>query len=345
MIKTRILPALVVAAMAMPGAAMAAGGKTVVNDTSFSFEGPFGTYDKHQLQRGFQIYHQICRNCHGLKYLAFRDLGRSDGPGFPEEQIKAIAAEYEVAAEVGEPYTTADGEKVDKAEAGDLRPGKASDLFPANTSQGAPDLTLMAKARAGFHGPSGLMINQLFKGGGGPEYIYSLMTGYVDPPECATGVDMGIAVYNTAFAPGAYPDECKIFEETVVAILDEDGEPVMGDDGKPKTRIDKKEIGRKAPGSWIIMGEQLAEGAVEYAMHGGDDHADEGDDHGAKVEAPKATPEQMAKDVSAFLMWAAEPTMTERKSAGFRNIIMILVLAVLLYYTNKKLWAPIKRKD
>ncbi len=336
MIKTRILPALFAASMIAPGAALAAGGATHIDDTSFSFEGPFGAFDKHQLQRGFQVYHEICRNCHGLKYLAFRELGRSDGPGFPEEQVKAIAAEYDVADEEGEP--------------GDTRKAKPSDLFPANTGAGAPDLTLMAKARAGFHGPSGLMINQFFKGSGGPEYIYSLMMGYAETPECAVGVDIDGA-YNTAFAPGGYPDECKIFEETIVAVVDENGEPVMSDDGIPKTRIEKKEIGRKAEGSWISMPAQLEDGGLDYVMHGGGDHGDEGHgdesgDHSDEgVKAAEATADQMAKDVSAFLMWAAEPTMTERKSAGFRNIIMILLLAVLLFYTNKKLWAPVKRKD
>ena len=283
MTKMRILSALLAAAIAAPGAAIAAGGKTEVEDVSFSFEGPFGTYDKMQLQRGFQVYHEVCKSCHGLKYLAFRDLGRSDGPGFPEAQIKAIAAEYEVADEEGEP--------------GDTRAAKASDNFPGNNSAGAPDLTLMAKARAGFHGPSGLLINQFFKGIGGPEYIYSILTKY-------TGEEKEVA--------GAFLYENKAM-----------------------------------PGGLISMAPPLSEGLVEYVVpvpkgHGeGDDH---GDEHAAP-DAPEATVEQMAKDVSAFLMWAAEPTMVERKQAGFRNLIMILILAVLLYYTNKKLWAPVKRKS
>ena len=162
MIKTKILPALLAAMLAAPGAAFAAGAAGETKDVDFSFEGPFGTYDKHQLQRGFEVYHKVCASCHGLKFLAFRDLGRSDGPAFPEAQVKAIAAQYEVK---------------DK-ETGESRTAKPSDLFPANTGANAPDLTLMAKARAGFHGPAGLMINQFFKGIGGPEYIYSILTSY-----------------------------------------------------------------------------------------------------------------------------------------------------------------------
>ena len=124
MIKTRILPALVAATLAVPGAALAAGGESHVEDVGFSFEGPFGTFDKMQLQRGFQVFYEVCRNCHGLKYLAIRDLGRSDGPGFPEEQVKAIAASIDVPAEVGEPYTNRDGERVDAAEPGTPGPAR-----------------------------------------------------------------------------------------------------------------------------------------------------------------------------------------------------------------------------
>ncbi len=288
MIKTRILPAgvlsaILAVALAVPGATLAAEGEAHIEDISFSFEGPFGSFDKHQLQRGFQVYHEVCAMCHGLRYLAFRDLGRADGPAFPEAQIKAIAAEYEVADEEGEP--------------GDTRAARPSDLFPANTGAGAPDLTLMAKARAAFHGPMGLGINQILKGIGGPEYIYSILTGYTGDEEEVAG--------NVLY------------------------------------------VNRTMPGGLISMPPPLEADLVEYKMHGSG-HAEDGDE-GAEaaeaVHAPDATVEQMATDVAAFLMWAAEPAMTERKAAGLRNLIMILLLAVLLYYTNKKLWAPLKRKD
>ena len=317
MFKTRIFPALVAASLALPGAALAAGGKTEISDTDFSFEGPFGTYDRLQLQRGLQVYQEVCANCHGMKFVSFRSLGEPGGPELPPEQIKALAALYELPAEVGEPYIDTDGERQEAAEYGDMRQGKATDNFPANDSVNAPDLSLMAKARAGFKGPSGLLINQLRKGIGGPEYIYSLLAGYQEEPECAADAEMDGA-YNVAFGAGGYPDSCKIFDDEGV------------------------EIGRKAPGSWISMAQPLYGDDVEYAAHGGN-----GDDgHGGKgYTPPEATIEQQAKDVAAFLMWTAEPKMVERKEAGFRNLLMILFLAVLLYYTNKKLWAPIKRKD
>ncbi|MEM1160056.1 MAG: cytochrome c1, partial [Pseudomonadota bacterium] len=224
-----------------------------------------------------------CSSCHGLKYLAIRELGRDDGPAFPPEQVKAIAALYEVADEGGEP--------------GDTREAKPSDLFPENVDAGAPDLTLMAKARAGFTGPNGLLVNQLMKGIGGPEYIYSILTKY-------TGEE----------------------NEVAGSILYEN---------------------KAMPGGWISMSPPLEDDLIEYGVFGGDGGGGAGDDaiDGNGYEPPPATTKQMAKDVAAFLMWAAEPTMTERKEAGFRNLVMIIVLSVLLYYTNKKLWAPLKRKD
>lgn len=288
MIKRFIIPALA-AMVLVPQGAMAAGGAGKIENVDFSFEGPFGVYDQMQLQRGFQVYHQVCASCHGLKYLAFRDLGRADGPNFPPEQIKAIAAEYIIIDPDHE-----DGE----------RAGLPSDLFPANDSAGAPDLTLMAKARAGFHGPSGLGLNQLFKGMGGSEYIYSILVGYND-------------------------------EEQEVA-----GNVLYGNDAMS--------------GGWISMSPPLYEGIAEdydisYAMYNADGtpiEAAEDDGHGGDhaYHAPEPTYQQMAEDVSAFLMFAAEPTLVERKYAGFRNFLMLILFAVLLYYTNKKLWAPVKRK-
>ncbi len=277
MIKTRIIPAFLAAAIvvpgiALPGAALAAE-EQIIEDVSFSYEGPFGTYDRLQLQRGFQVFHEVCAACHGLQYLSFRELRGETGPAFPEEQVKAIAALYEVADDEGEP--------------GDTRAGKLFDKFPANTGADAPDLSLMAKARAAFHGPYGSGLSQLINGIGGPEYIYSMLIGY-------TGEEI----------------------EEAGAILYEN---------------------HAFPGGKISMPPPLEEGLVEYAMHGGED-GDAGD-------VPEATVEQMAEDVSAFLMWAAEPQLVERKEAGLRNILMLIGLTVLLYFTNKALWAGIKRKE
>ena len=295
MIKSRIIPALMAAAVLAPGAAVGAEVETHIEDVSFSYEGPFGTFDRHQLQRGFQVFHEVCAACHGLRYLSFRELGSESGPAFPEEQVKAIAALYEVPDEEGAP--------------GDTRPGKPFDKFPANTAADAPDLSLMAKARAGFHGPYGSGLSQLFNGIGGAEYIHAIMTGYHEPPECAA--DSAIeGSYNVAFAPGGFPDSCK----------DEKGRHTV-------------------PGSWIAMPAPLSEGLVTYAMHGGEEG------HGEAAHAPEASVEQMAEDISAFLMWAAEPKLVERKESGLRNILWLAGLTIMLYFTNKALWAKVKRKE
>lgn len=267
------------------GAAFAAGAETHVEDFDFSFEGPFGAYDTNQLQRGLQVYTEICSACHGLRYVAFRNLSDEGGPQLPEEQMRAYAEFYEVF----DPLLF-DGE-------GDFRPATPADRFPESNLSTAPDLSLMAKARAGFHGPYGTGLNQLFKGMGGAEYIASLMTGYEEEPECAANMEVPMdGYYNTAFAAGGYPDECK------------------GDHGE-----------HLYPGSWIAMAPPLYGDDVEYA-----------DGHSTDLE-------EVAKDVSAFLMWTAEPKMMARKQAGLTGVIFLTVLSVLLYMTNKRLWAPHKK--
>lgn len=201
------------------GAAMAAGGETHVVDHAFQHEGPFGAFDQNQLQRGLQVFTEVCSACHGLKYVPIRTLADEGGPNLPADQVRAYAKQFTV---------------IDK-ETGEEREAKDSDRFPPNTGAAAPDLSLMAKSRAGFHGPYGTGMNQLFRGMGGPEYIYSLMTHYEENPACAPdGID-GF-YYNTAFANGGVPDSCK----------DEHGASTV-------------------PGSWIAMPPPLMEDQVTYA--------------------------------------------------------------------------------
>jgi ubiquinol-cytochrome c reductase cytochrome c1 subunit len=134
---------------------------------------------------------------------------------------------------------------------------------------------MMAKARAGFHGPYGLGINQFINGIGGPEYIASLLTGYTGEEKEEAGV---ILYENTAF-----------------------------------------------PSGWIGMAPPLGDEYVEYQ----DGHAN--DLH------------HLSQDVAAFLMWTAEPKMMARKQTGFAAVTILLLLTVLLYLTNKRIWAPVKR--
>ena len=268
-----------IAALGLAGPALSAGAEVHVHDFDFSFEGPFGTYDQMQLQRGLQVYTEICAACHGLQYVPIRTLADVGGPHLPEDQVRAYAELYEVF----------------DPELDDFRPAKPVDHFPGSSLENAPDLSLMAKKRAGFHGPYGLGINQFLKGMGGPEYIATLLTSYEDPPACAPEGFEGY--YNTAFAAGGIPEECK----------DEEGHSTV-------------------EGSWIAMAPPLLGDDVEYE-----------DGSSAELEA-------VAQDVSAFMMWTAEPKLNARKEAGFIAVIFLVVLSVLLYLTNKRIWAPIKRK-
>ena len=270
-------------ALAMTASAsFAAETEVLIEDFDFSFEGPFGAFDQNQLQRGLQIYTEVCSACHGLELVAFRNLHDEGGPALPEDQTRAYAEFYEVFDQA-----LFDGE-------GDFRPATPADKFPGSALSNAPDLSLMAKARAGFHGPYGTGLAQLFKGMGGAEYIASLMDGYAEAPDCAPDDFEGF--YNTAFATGGYPEECKDHGHNTV------------------------------PGSWIAMAPPLADGAIEFA-----------DGHSNDVH-------HMSEDFAAFLMWTAEPKMMARKQAGLTGVIILSLLSVLLYLTNKRLWAPHKGK-
>jgi ubiquinol-cytochrome c reductase cytochrome c1 subunit len=242
------------------GSAVAAGKEGHVHDFAFPHEGPFGTYDQMQLQRGLQIYTEICAACHGLQYVPIRTLADPGGPQLPEDQVRAYAAQFEIF----------------DPEIDDFRPRVPTDHFPHSNLENAPDLSLMAKARKGFSGPYGTGINQLFRGVGGPEYIASLLTGYTGEEKEEAGT---IFYENTAF-----------------------------------------------PGGWIAMAPPLYDGAVEF------------------IDGSPNSLEALAVDVAAFLTWTAEPKMMARKQAGFTAVIFLTVLSVLLYLTNKRLWAGVKGK-
>ncbi len=261
MIKTLRLRALatvlgVALGLGAVGVVHAAGEAEPPIAVDWSFSGPFGRFDRAQLQRGFQVYKESCAACHGMELVAFRNLADPGGPGFTEEQVKVIAADY----------TIEDGPD----DLGDMfeRPGEPKDRFPspfpnenaaaaANGGAVPPDFSVIAKARAG-----------------GTDYIYSLMVGYEDEPPA--GVDVGDKYYNHYF-----------------------------------------------PGHAIAMAPPLFDEGVEY------------------TDGTPMTVDNYAKDVSAFLMWAAEPKMEERKRIGFQVIIYLILLSALLYFTKRKIWSAI----
>ncbi|CAA7620055.1 cytochrome c1 [Magnetospirillum sp. UT-4] len=250
-----VLSAIVAAGLtAVGGTAQASGGGEPLMKPGFSWEGVFGRYDKGELKRGFEVFHQVCSNCHGLRLVAYRNLA---AVGLDQEEIKTVAAEREL------PDAPNDEGMVSP------RPGRPSDKyidpFPnekaaasANGGAAPPDLSLMAKARVG-----------------GPNYVYSLMLGFVENPPADHPIPEG-KYFNTYF-----------------------------------------------PGNAISMPPQLMEDLVTYA------------------DGTKATPEQMAKDITAFLNWAAEPELDERKSMGLKVMIFLLVFTAMLYALKRQIWKNI----
>ena len=223
----------------------------------WSFKGFFGKFDRASLQRGYQVYTEVCASCHSIKYLSYRNLSEPGGPEFSEEQAKAIAAQFEVS----------DGPNSD----GDMftRPAKLSDKFvmpyqneqEAKASNGGaypPDFSVLVKARSG-----------------GANYIYSVLLGYEDPPSDIT-LDDGV-YYN-----------------------------------------------RYMYGNKIKMPKPLSNDSVTYS------------------DGTSATEEQMAKDVVTFLTWAAEPHLEARYKLGFRAIVYLIILTVLIYFSMKKIWSRIE---
>ena len=149
--------------------------------TDWSFKGLFGKFDRGALQRGYQVYSEVCAGCHSMKYVSYRNLSEPGGPEFSEEQAKAIAASFEVT----------DGPNND----GEMftRSAKLSDKFvmpfenikaaqAANGGAYPPDMSVLAKARSG-----------------GVDYIYSVLLGYEDPP---SGVTLDDGVYYNKYMYG-----------------------------------------------------------------------------------------------------------------------------------------------
>ena len=268
--------------------APAAGGHAApeIRKQSWTFAGVFGTYDEHQLQRGFQVFQQVCNDCHSARLLAFRNLSQPGGPGYSEEQVKALAAEYEI--------TDPDVE-------GGVRRGVPADRWPlkypseqvardANGGALPPDFSVIAKAR-GISTPFPWWILNYFTGysEGGPDYIYALLTGYQESVP--------------AYAP-----------------KNSDGTPFQLPEGKSFNDV--------FPGHAIGMSPPLTDGRVDYEGEGFPETVD-----------------QYARDVSAFLMWVAEPGLADRKSTGFRVILFLILFAGLMWFVKEKLWTGIPHKN
>ena len=213
--KRRLLAATVgaLALGAIGTGSWAAGGAIELPEQEWGFDGIFGQFDRAAVQRGLQVYLNVCANCHGLQYVAYRDLGDI---GYNEDQVKAIAAEYEVPAGPDE-----DGEIVDADGFLLMRTAIPSDRFASpylnekaaaamNGGAVPPDLSLMYKARAN-----------------GANYIYALLTGYVDEPpedfELMEGLNYNAYFpgHQIAMAPPLYGDDVEYADGTEATIEQE----------------------------------------------------------------------------------------------------------------------------
>jgi len=223
----------------------------------WSFKGYFGKFDRAALQRGYQVYTEVCASCHSMKYLHYRNLAQPGGPEFSEEQAKIIASQFEV-----EDGPNSEGDMFQRA-------ARLSDNFvspypndesakAANGGAYPPDMSVLVKARKG-----------------GADYIYSLLLGYDDPPTSIT-LDDGV-YYNTFMS-----------------------------------------------GNKIKMANPLSENIVEYS------------------DGTPSTEEQMAKDVVTFLAWAAEPHLEARHKMGFKVILYLFIISILVYFSMKKIWSRVE---
>ncbi|MEM9355927.1 MAG: cytochrome c1 [Pseudomonadota bacterium] len=283
MVMTRSIGAAALALCLTATGVLAAGPAIDIKRNKWTFGGVAGHYDRNQLQRGFQIYREVCASCHGLDRIAFRNLVEKGGPEFPKDAVEALAKEYEV-----DDLPNQDGE-VEK------RPAKLSDNFPAlyaneqearaiHNGAYPPDLSVIAKARGvAYVGPWYLhpwaMLKDIVNGyqEGGADYLVALLTGYKEPP---AGKEIGDGMNYNAYYAG-----------NQIAMAN----PFSGGDGQ-----------------------------VEYQ------------------DGTPATVENYAKDVSAFLSWAADPTLNSRKQIGWQVLIYLLITSILLYIAKRRVWASVK---
>jgi len=295
-----------IALCAVSNGVRAAGGEArQAKHGHWRFAGPFGTYDKDALQRGFQVYETVCSNCHALEHLSFRHLGQKGGPFYlgrcppgygdsvdcsnPVDNpiVKAIAANYK--------FKVIDGPD-DSGEMFERAP-LASDPIPrpfaneqlarlANNNALPPDLSLITKAR--HHGV---------------DYLYSILTGYEDAPA------------SVSVAPGLY------YNPYFHGDLSQNLKPEYVDKGGHA--LDGVEV---PTGGVLAMAPPLFDGIVDYAD-----------------EATPETVEQYAKDVTEFLAWAGDPKMEARKALGLMSLVYLVILAGIVYWSYRQIWSKLGR--
>lgn len=223
-------------------------------EQKWPFNGIFGRFDESSLQRGFQVYREVCAACHGIRHISYRDL---KGIGYTNDEIKVIAADYEIVDGPNDEGEMFDREALPSDKfVGPYENDKIARL--ANNGAYPPDLSLIVKARAN-----------------GADYLYSLLNGYKDYPE------------NFEASEGMYYNEFY-------------------------------------PGYQIAMPSPLMDDIVEYS------------------DGTEATQEQVAKDVTSFLAWTAEPELEERKSLGVKTLFFLILLTIMLLGVKRKIWKDVE---
>ncbi len=268
---------VLVAGQFLPGQALATTTEEEPANVHWSFEGPFGKFDKEQVQRGYKVYREVCSACHSMEQMSFRNLGQKGGPFYDPKYpnpnnnpvVKSLAHDIQV-----KDIDTDTGDVISRpATPADKFPAPFANQYAAAASNGGavpPDLSVMAKAREG-----------------GPRYIYSLLSGFAKPP---AGLTLPAGKYYDPYYAG---DLSGSWHGAAKAVPE---------------------------GGAISMPPPLTDGKVTFD----DGHPDKVKDE--------------AYDVAAFLMWAAEPKMEERKAFGFGAMIYLLIFAGLLYASYRKLW-------
>ncbi len=318
---TRIFAAGLVA-LCLASEAVAAGGAKHPHgpEGGWPFEGITGQYDKASVQRGYQVYKQVCSSCHSMKLLSYRNLGEPGGPfydpAYPNANenpfVRALAAEN----------TVTDTEPNDAGEY-EQRPARPADRFrspfpndaaarAANGGALPPDLSVITKAR--HHGA---------------DYIYSLLLGY---PDFSLYEDRviekdGETIYQTVIDMtkfeklGTYAPDPAHGPALLIQPAGQYYNPYMPGDTKPNYLGDPRHA---PPGGFLAMGPQLTPGRVEY------------------TDGTEATVEQMAYDVAQFLAWAGDPKLEQRKQMGLATMIFLLILTILLWFSYKQIWRNVE---
>lgn len=236
------------------------------------FNGWNGTFDRAAVQRGFQVYKEVCASCHELKFMSFRHLGDKGGPFYHEDYanpidnpwVKEAADKWPIPVNSINIDTGAEEERA--AIPADEFPSPYANAIQAaasNNAKAPPELSVMAKARPA-----------------GADHIYNFLMSY---------------------------DK---------------------DDNRFNHYL----------GSQVAMPDQIWDDRVEYEVLTITDK----DGNVTEIQPPAATKEQIAKDVTEFLAWAADPKMETRKSLGVSVMIYLLILAILLFLSYRQVWRNVK---